>query len=380
MDKMKYSKGNVILGVLEIIGITFWEVLIFGYLNNIWLVELMFLNFVTIISAIYMYPWKKTHIKKGIMIALLACYALVWSWLLKLFHWGGRSFSEYMFSDWNTYRSDVQCLMNKACFIGTSQEMAEVDKVHQFLVDNSNYVILLKDNKYILECPNVITNVYTKTDVSLNFSNILVDGNLSILKEVSQEQNVELFSSNKYLVKTTNASLNDERITLKGQLCTEELVSKSLFNDNEIYLAPDFSITAESSDAEIEYQYAGWNIKGKGVKYEYHKIIIEENKIEFNGKTIPLGKLSFNDDFELIDSSELEQDIDVKLLSDKSKILYTRFSSEGLNVRGEIYLPAPFDNCSIIFEKIYLESNGNFYVKTAVKEKNFSLLVITYSL
>lgn len=140
MDKMKYSKGNVISGVLEIIGITFWEVLIFGYLNNIWLVELMFLNFVTIISAIYMYPWEKTHIKKGIMIALLACYALVWNWLLGLFHWGGRSFSEYMFSDWNTYRSDVQCLMNKACFIGTSQEMAEADNVHQFLVDNSNYV------------------------------------------------------------------------------------------------------------------------------------------------------------------------------------------------------------------------------------------------
>lgn len=30
--------------------------------------------------------------------------------------------------------------MNKACFIGTSQEMAEADNVHQFLVDNSNYV------------------------------------------------------------------------------------------------------------------------------------------------------------------------------------------------------------------------------------------------
>lgn len=138
--KMKYSIGSLISAVLEVLGITFWGVLIFGHLNNIWLVELMFLNFVTIISAIYIFVWKKPYIKKRIVIALLACYALVWNWLLGLFHWGGRSLTEYLFSEWNAYRSDVHCLMNKACFIGTLQEVSGADNVQQFLVDNSNYV------------------------------------------------------------------------------------------------------------------------------------------------------------------------------------------------------------------------------------------------
>ena len=265
---------------------------------------------------------------------------------------------------------------------GVSQEKEnEEDKIYikdnYFFTINSGELIKQQDS-YTLKAGNMVFAIDFDDSNSLHFSNVYITKDLKISNEYVETQTNTFISPNKYKVVTDSACLNSNGITLSGLLSSEELQAQTYFSNYEIKLMPTFVVTAKNETGTVNYKYNGWDIVGTGVNYEYQSITVNKNLIKFNNTFIEVGELKFNSDNYLYNSSICSQETDTQFLNRPGKILLSRFSDEGLNVRAEISLPDPFTGVSIVFDKIYLEPDGNFYVRSFVESKSFSVGEINF--
>ena len=273
---------------------------------------------------------------------------------------------------------DFKIFSNNTIESGVSPQEIKDDEDKIFV--NNNYIftidsgeLISQGDDYLLKAGKLIFTIDTDVTVPLYFSDVYITKNLDIVNNYIDEQKVSFESANEYLIETNAAGLNSKGITLSGNLSTKALASKTNFTNNEICLTPDFIVTAQSDTAEITYRYNGWDIVGCGVNYAYQSITIVENYLNFNNSTIEVGELKFNSDNVLYNSSVKQQDVNTKFLNSNGKILLSRFSNEGLNVRAEVNLPKPFENISLVFDKIYIEPDGNYYVKSFLQNKSFTI-------
>ena len=252
----------------------------------------------------------------------------------------------------------------------------------------NNYLFKLNDasfvknnNKYVLKSNNPKIDVNTYNSLTLVFGETLINSDSTI---ISSEKGIQVpgssfISANGYIINVTTAELNNKEIKLNGTLSTDELKSISQFNSSEMSLYSDFVVeTTKNDKSSIIYQYNGWTIYGTDVEYHYDRIIINKNKVNFRGVDIELGKLEFNSYYELEKSTTNVQNIPVSLLSSTysnsdSIIKYTKFTDEGLVASIDVTLPNPFNNCTIRFDEVYLQSDNNFYVKTIKQRKEFNI-------
>ncbi len=274
------------------------------------------------------------------------------------------------FKDFKIFSNDI---IESGISINSENENENIFVKNQYFYNIYDAEFTQKNNEYVLRVKNFSNTIYTDVEVPLHFTNVDIKADMTIDGEYAEEQSITFTSANEYIITTDSALLNDDGILINGSLSNETLKSNSHFENNEIQLSPDFIVTAESENETITYEYAGWQITGRGVTYDYQAITIKENKVRFNDAEIELGELKYNRDFELINSSVLEQKIPTTFLSQAGEIQVTRFTSDGLNVRAKVILPSPFNNNPIVFDTVYLEQDGNFYVKTVTEEKSFPL-------
>ena len=140
MAENYYYWKSVISGILQILALTLMEFLLFMKMSNIWLMELAFLNFVTIIVAVLKYTWKHIEHKK-LTILLTLSYGVFWTSLLGLFDFSRYTFIQYTFgNNWDSYVQCVQELLKNASLFGVSAELQSNIMVKEFLLNHSNYL------------------------------------------------------------------------------------------------------------------------------------------------------------------------------------------------------------------------------------------------
>ncbi|MCI8582944.1 MAG: hypothetical protein HFH13_07420 [Dorea sp.] len=138
-----FSITAVCFGSVQILALTLMGFLLYMRRPNIWLVEMVIVNVVTLILIVRSYIWKDIR-KKGNVAALLILYMLLWLALLSMFYYNGQSITEYMgladSSPMNSYFTNVSKIIGNASFTGQSLELVNDPYVLQFLED-SHYLL-----------------------------------------------------------------------------------------------------------------------------------------------------------------------------------------------------------------------------------------------
>ena len=140
MTENYYDCKSVVSGIFQIVALSLMEFLLFMKMSNIWLIELAFINFITIIVAVWKYTWKYIKHKKWTIFLALS-YAGLWIGLLGLFDFSRYTFIQYIFgSDWDYYVQCVQELLKHASLFGVSPELQSNMMVQEFLLNHTNYL------------------------------------------------------------------------------------------------------------------------------------------------------------------------------------------------------------------------------------------------
>ena len=140
MKIQKYRCISVISGCFQIIALSMMEFLLFMTLPNIWLMEMAFINMITIVTAVWKYVWDACE-KKGNVVALVILYVMFWSGLLLLFGYPGQSIVQYIYGgDWREYAGNVQLLLENAKVFGAMPELQSNIQMQEFMSNRSNYL------------------------------------------------------------------------------------------------------------------------------------------------------------------------------------------------------------------------------------------------
>ncbi|HIY02986.1 MAG TPA: hypothetical protein IAA26_14270 [Candidatus Blautia faecipullorum] len=143
MKESEFTTGAVLSGIMQILTLTLIGFLLYMGKSNIWLIEMVVLNVITLILAVHGYAWKNIR-KKGNAIALLIMYALLWILLISVFRYSGQSFAGFMgFTDITqatSYFSNVHKIAENAPFIGQNSTLLNDPYVISFMKD-SHYLI-----------------------------------------------------------------------------------------------------------------------------------------------------------------------------------------------------------------------------------------------
>lgn len=139
MKKEAFRVKSMFFGCIAITGITIEGILLFRQMANIYLIDMLLLNTVTIGLAVWKYVWRDSHIRKGNAIAGIILYALIRIGLLPLqtVDWG-ESIPTFMYGDgWSDYVLGVKTLVANASFFGTSEYLHSSEYIHEWLVDRN---------------------------------------------------------------------------------------------------------------------------------------------------------------------------------------------------------------------------------------------------
>lgn len=135
MQKEKYTLSAVTAGTSSILFITLCGYMIFMAMPNIWLVNLMILNTISVGLAIHKYYDKR--IKKLNAIAAVILYAFV--------HMGVLPFvctNAFIYEgDWDYLTSGISVIIKNASFFGISNYLLQSEYVHSFLADNNKPIL-----------------------------------------------------------------------------------------------------------------------------------------------------------------------------------------------------------------------------------------------
>lgn len=139
--------GAVISGTVQILTLTLLGFLLYMRLPNIWLLEMAFINCLTLIMAVKGYLWKNID-KKGNAVAMLIGYVLFWVLLMSMFTYSGQTFAGFMgvenLSDVSipsSYVSNVWTIMKEAAFVGQSSSLVGNPYVAEFMMERTNPII-----------------------------------------------------------------------------------------------------------------------------------------------------------------------------------------------------------------------------------------------
>lgn len=141
MRKEKFQRKSILMGSLQLIGMTIAGYAVFAALSNIWLIELAVINILTVAIGIYKYTWNYSFVDKKKMFLLDVIYILGWFMILALRGGYEGSFQEYMYAgDWNAYVDHVRTLVRNADFVGISSLIAEINAISEFLYQRNNFI------------------------------------------------------------------------------------------------------------------------------------------------------------------------------------------------------------------------------------------------
>gem|GEM_PF-2009532 len=141
MYEDRYKWKSIISGCIQLIALTVMSFLLFMKLPNIWLIELCFIECLTVIGGICKYTWKYVK-EKGNIVALAGLYIVFWCVLLSLFHYTGQTRVQYMYGDeWSVYKENVFQILANASDFGASTTLAMNDQIKEFLTNRGNYLL-----------------------------------------------------------------------------------------------------------------------------------------------------------------------------------------------------------------------------------------------
>lgn len=139
--------GAVISGTVQILTLTLLGFLLYMRLPNIWLLEMAFINCLTLIMAVKGYLWKNID-KKGNAVAMLIGYVLFWVLLMSMFTYSGQTVAGFMgvenlsdISIPSSYVSNVWTIMKEAAFVGQSSSLVGNPYVAEFMMERTNPII-----------------------------------------------------------------------------------------------------------------------------------------------------------------------------------------------------------------------------------------------
>lgn len=144
ISESRCSAGAVASGLIQILALTMMGFLLYMRLSKIWLIEMAFMNTLTLILAVRGYLWKNIH-KKGNTIALLIGYALFWIMLLLMIPYNGQTFAGFMgvqnifdLSIPGSYISNVNKILENAPFVGQSLVLLKDPYILDFMRCRNN--------------------------------------------------------------------------------------------------------------------------------------------------------------------------------------------------------------------------------------------------
>lgn len=139
MKKEAFKAEALFFGCIAIAGITIEGILLFRPMANIYLIDMILLNTVTIGLAVWKYVWNDSHIRKGNAVAGVVLYAIMRIAVLPLqaADWG-ESIPVFMFGEgWPAYIEGVKLLLKKASCLGTSEYLHNSSYIHEWLIDRN---------------------------------------------------------------------------------------------------------------------------------------------------------------------------------------------------------------------------------------------------
>ena len=140
MSHDQFRARSVFSGSIQITVLTVMNFMLFMVLHNVWLVEMAVINAITIAGAIRKYVWPVVR-KKWNAIGFVGLYTLLWMFLLGRFYYTGETATHYLYGgDYSEQITNIQMLVTQADFVGTSDALSTNSAIHEYLVDNSNYI------------------------------------------------------------------------------------------------------------------------------------------------------------------------------------------------------------------------------------------------
>lgn len=145
MRKEDFDVSALFYGIIAILGLTLEGCLIFWPMNNIWLVDLMVLNTITVALAVWKYAVPEKRIRKGNAIAAIILYGVMRMVFLPLMCVSGNgNFSSFMYAgDWSDLISGISELVKNAALFGTSDYLLKSEYIHIWLADRNKPILQL---------------------------------------------------------------------------------------------------------------------------------------------------------------------------------------------------------------------------------------------
>ena len=145
MQKEHFDLEALFYGGIAILGLTLEGCLIFQPMSNIWLVDLMILNTITIVLAIWKYAVPVKQIRKRNMVIAVLLYSIMRILLLPILCVSGDgTFVSFMYEgDWSDLISGINELVRNAALFGTSDYLLKSEYIQWWLINRNKPVLQL---------------------------------------------------------------------------------------------------------------------------------------------------------------------------------------------------------------------------------------------
>ena len=145
MYKEHFDLGALIYGSISILGLTLEGCLIFMAMSNIWMIDLMILNTITIVLAVWKYVVHVKKLRKRNIIGAVILYGVVRIALLPLLcDRGNGTIASFMFEgDWSDLMAGINEIVRNASFFGTSDYLLNSEFIHSWLANRNKPVLQL---------------------------------------------------------------------------------------------------------------------------------------------------------------------------------------------------------------------------------------------
>lgn len=228
------------------------------------------------------------------------------------------------------------------------------------------------NNKYHLVCDSSKLIDYTVGEQIINLGKTTISSLIEIIGEKA-ETTSPIETTNGYIVYPETASYDGDKIHVEGILTPEEW-KNCKFEKQKIIIHNNFYAEIKETIPEVEYTYAGWDIKATDVILGYDGITTQTNKVSYLNTEIELGPMDYYSTGSIIETEIYIYNQKIPIVSDDTRINETRFSSDGLYVSLEVALP--FSNstpCYATFYSVHLAQDGIISAKASPYKQNIYL-------
>lgn len=145
MRKEKFDCMAVMRGCIVIAGLSLEGILLFRPMSNIWLVDLMILNVLTVAFAVWKYAFPEEYIKKLNAIAGVILYVIMRIIALpaQCDRWG-KGVAYFMYGEsWDGLKAMIHEIAANASFFGTSEYLRNSTEIHEWLLGRNKSVMQL---------------------------------------------------------------------------------------------------------------------------------------------------------------------------------------------------------------------------------------------